>query len=316
MKEVREEKGDSRKNIVLLTIIAIATMIVVLVGATFAYLASQVSANDVANIEAATNAGNDMFLINAGGDMEIYADLNNFYSGSGNQVDNTEATVTLQTTTEENVTYTYNAYVTVNSNNFEYTSGTCYRKGTLVSGVTQNECEGNSNYWAETSDGSACFSGTLTAVDGSFNNNSIGCLTDVRNMWIKEDAAELVIDLYKVDETISTENACTAAGICVTNLRATVNGVTTEGNCTGDNIWISGKYDSSMCYVPIISKDLTVEDDNSSVPLVTGATITANNSTTTDRYFAEVTLINYNHNQIVNGNKNFSGLLTFERVTS
>ena len=49
---MKEERDDSRKNVVLLTVIAIATMIVVLVGATFAYLASQVYSEDQANIEA------------------------------------------------------------------------------------------------------------------------------------------------------------------------------------------------------------------------------------------------------------------------
>ena len=313
---MKEEREDSRKNVILLTVIAIATMIVVLVGATFAYLASQVHSEDQANIEAATNAGNDMFLINAGGDMDIYADIDNFYSGSGNQVDNTESTVTLQTASTTGVTYNYNAYVSVTTNNFEYTSGVCYRKATEVAGVTdKDECTGNGNSWAKTSAGYACFSGTSEVVDGSFSNNSVGCLTDVRNMWIEEEAAELVIDLYKVDSSITTEGACTATGLCVNKLHTVVSGVTTQSGCTGTNIWVPSKFMDGMCYKTAAAADLTTKASGTDVSLLQNVSISATNETKTDYYFAEVTLINYNHNQIVNGNKNFSAQLTFERIT-
>ncbi len=312
---MNEEREDSRRNVVLLTVIAIATMLIVLVGATFAYLASQVNSEGQSNIQAATNAGNDMFLINAGSDMEVYADLDNFYSGSGNQVDNTEATITLQSATGVQVTYTYNAYVTVASNNFEYTSGTCYRKSTEVTGVTQNECTSNSNIWAKTNDGGACFSGTPDVVDGAFSNNEVGCLTDNRNMWVSEDAAELVIDLYKADETISAQATCETNGICVNKLHAIVAGITTQSGCTGDNTWVPAKFQDSFCYIPVATADLTTAAASSNVSLLTNQTISVNNSSKTDYYFAEITLINYNHNQIVNGNKNFGASLTFERVT-
>ena len=315
MKEVREERDDSRKNVVVLTIIAIATMIVVLVGATFAYLASQVASNDVANIEAATNAGNDMLLINAGGDMEINANTENFYSGAGNQSDNTEATVTLQSSSASQVSYSYNAYLSVTANDFEYTSGACYRAATEVTGVNESECTSNDNSWANTANGYKCYSGTFEAVEGSFSNNEVGCLTDVNNMWIPEEAAELVIDLYKVDDTYSSQATCETTGVCVDPLHAIVTGVSTEASCTGSNTWIASKYQNNMCYVPIVTRDLTTAASNANVQLVNNATISVTNDTVTDRYFVEVTLINYDHNQIVNGNKSFSGQLTFERVT-
>ena len=316
MKEVREERDDSRKNVIVLTIIAIATMIVVLVGATFAYLASQVASNDTANIEAATNAGNDMLLINAGGDMEINANTENFFSGAGNRSDNTEATVTLQSSSSSQVTYTYNAYLSVTANDFEYTSGACYRLATEVAGVTESQCTANNNSWANTANGYKCYSGTFEAVEGSFSNNEVGCLTDAGNMWVPEEAAELVIDLYKVDDTYTTQGTCEVTGVCVDNMHAIVSGISAESNCTGTNTWISSKFQNSMCYVPIVTEDLTTTTANTDVQLVNNASISVTNSTTTDRYYVEVTLINFDHNQIVNGNKTFSGQLTFERVTS
>ena len=316
MKEVREDRNDSRKNVIMLTIIAIATMVVVLVGATFAYLASQVASNDVANIEAATNAGNDMLLINAGSDIEINANTENFYSGAGNQVDNTEATVTLQSAAASQVSYTYNAYLSVTANDFEYTSGACYRAATEVTGVTEEQCTANGNSWANTANGYKCYSGTFEAVEGSFSNNEVGCLTDVGNMWIADDAAELVIDLYKVDDTYTTQGACVATGVCVNKLHAIESSITTEANCTGTNTWIASKFQNNMCYVPIVTQDLTTSAGSTDVQLLNNATISVTNSTVTDRYYVEVTLINFDHNQIVNGNKTFSGQLTFERVTS
>ena len=312
MKEVRE---DSRKNVILLTVIAIATMIVVLVGATFAYLASSVQSSDQANIEAATNAGNDMFLINAGGDMELYADLDNFYSGSGNQVDSTEATVTLQTSSSSEVSYTYNAYVAVDSNNFEYTSGVCYRKATLVDGVGEAECKLAGNVWANTSTGYACYSGTLQVVEGAFNNNSAGCLTSLYNMWVDDEVAELVIDLYKADTTVATEGACVVTGVCVDKLHSIVSGISNQASCTGSNTWVASRFQNSMCFKPVATADLTIASSGSNVQLLSNVPIAATNSTVSDYYFAEATLINFNHNQIVNGNKNFSAMLTFERVT-
>lgn len=311
---MKEEREDSRRNVVLLTIIAIATMIVVLVGATFAYLASQVNNEGQANIQAATNVGNDMFLINAGNDMEIYADPENFYSGSGNQVDNTEATITLQSSSTSEVTYTYNAYVSVTTNNFEYTSGTCYRRSTEITGVTANECTENSNVWANTTGGFGCFATPSELVTGAFYDNEVGCLTGNNNIWVPAEAAELVIDLYKADATISSQASCEAEGICVDNMHAIVSGVSDQASCTGTNVWIAAKYQTGMCYIPVGTADLTTALDDTQVSLLTNQTISVTNDTATDYYFAEVTLINFNHNQIVNGNKNFNATLTFARV--
>ena len=316
MREVREENSDSKKNVILLTVIAIATMVVVLVGATFAYLASSVHSVDQADIDASTNAGNDMFLINAGSDMELYADLENFYSGAGDISDNTEATVTLQTSSTEGVSYEYNAYVSVSGNDFEYTSGACYRKATLVDGADEATCKGNGNTWANTSTGYACYSGQLELVEGSFTNNSVGCLTSASNMWVDDQAAELVVDLYKADTTVNTQGACEVTGICVDKLHSIVDGITTQAACTAGNTWISSRFMNGMCYKPVATADLTEASENSNIQLLSNVSISVANGSVTDYYFAEATLINLNHNQIVNGNKAFNGMLTFEKVNA
>ena len=128
MKE--KEYKDNRGNVVLLTVIAIVTMVIVLVGATFAYLASNIEGSKSANINATTNAGSDLFLITPGSDLTLTANEVNFYDGAGSLSVNSTATVLFQTTNTatDGVTKNYEVKLEVIANNFEYTSGLCYNK--------------------------------------------------------------------------------------------------------------------------------------------------------------------------------------------
>jgi len=316
-------EGNGRSNVILLTVIAIVTMIIVVVGATFAYLASSVDSDDVSNINAVTNAGSDLLLFNAGSDIELLATIENFSDEDPSLSNTVNADVVLQTKSTEGVTYNYGVYLTVPQNDFEYTSGTCYAKSevAVVAGSAE-ECASNnaSNIWAtEDGESHACYTAS-TPIAGVAYNNQLACLAGSRYMWSPLDAAELVIDLYRNDESLTEEAACTSAGVCVDNKRGIVE-ASDASSCTAaasTNTWLPNIYEDGMCYSVVKTADLTtvVTNEDTKLSLIDSVAISATNGGTAHYYKGVVTLINHNHNQIVNGNKKFNGFLHFERIVS
>lgn len=322
MKETKGE-GNGRSNVILLTVIAIVTMIIVVVGATFAYLASSVGSGDTANVNATTNAGSDLLLFNAGEDISIEANLENFYDGAGNLTGSVDAHVSLQTNNTSEVTYNYGVYITVPQNDFEYSSGTCYTKpaGSTIEAEDAAAClENNStNIWA-TVDGSsyACY-GAANKVADTFYTNEVACLTNKANMWSPAEAAELVIDLYRNNDDLTEETACTSAGVCVDNMRNIVEGATDQNACrtaSSSNTWLPNIYEDSVCYSVVKTADLTTvtTNDSTKLSLIDNVAISATDGGEEHYYKGIVTLINHSHNQIINGNKMFNGILHFERI--
>ena len=73
---------DNKKNTVLLTVIAVATLLVAVVGATFAYFTAQGGATQVGNMEVKTEAAaSSSFEID--GSLAILANMDNFAQGKG-----------------------------------------------------------------------------------------------------------------------------------------------------------------------------------------------------------------------------------------
>ena len=329
MEEIKRE-SNGRGNVILLTVIAIVTMIIVVIGATFAYLASTVQDTDASNINATTNAGSDLLLMNAGDDVELVANLDNFYDGAGNLTGQVSASVQLSTSNPETVSYDYRVYLNIPHNDFEYSSGTCYYKpvaGNIPADSYEACMENNStNIWA-TYDGTgyACYgTSEKVPVDDSRNHfygDKVTCLTQPTHMWAPNDTAELVLDLYQSTD-VADASACLSGGVCVNDKRQIVNGVTTQETCVPDgdstNTWINNIYGSTdnVCYSVVKTVDLTelTTSDDEGYTIIDKATISAANSTSRHYYKGIVTLINFGHNQIVNGSKSFNGILNFERI--
>ena len=83
---------ENTKNTVLLTIIAVATLLVAVVGATFAYFQAQGGSSKTAAVNVATGtAGNLSF--GTFGAINIYADQSNFASGQGDKTGSSTGTV-------------------------------------------------------------------------------------------------------------------------------------------------------------------------------------------------------------------------------
>lgn len=323
MRETKGE-GNGRSNVILLTVIAIVTMIIVVVGATFAYLASSVGSGDTANVNATTNAGSDLLLFNAGEDISIEANLENFYDGAGNITGSVDAYVSLQTNNTSEVTYNYGVYITVPQNDFEYSSGTCYTKpeGSTIEALDSAACSANNptNIWA-TADGATynCY-GASNKVADTFYTNEVACLTNRSYIWSPAESAELVLDLYRSNDEVE-ETACTSAGVCVDSMRNIVSEATDQSSCraaNSANTWLPNIYEANVCYSVIDTADLTtvITNESAKLSLIDNVAISATNGGTEHYYKGIVTLINYSHNQIVNGNKMFNGILHFERVAT
>ena len=111
-----------KKNTLLLTVIAIATLLVAVVGATFAYFQAQLGSGASANVTVTTQS-TDQLTFNAVQLVVGPATQTNFYEGAGNLSDTKSASVSLSPSTGGNATYCYTATLNVTANTFEYTTG-------------------------------------------------------------------------------------------------------------------------------------------------------------------------------------------------
>ena len=83
---------DNKKNTILLTVIAVATLLVAVVGATFAYFTAQGAQGTTADVTVSTGtaASSEFGTIDP---LNIYADATTFAEGAGDVTDDTTGTV-------------------------------------------------------------------------------------------------------------------------------------------------------------------------------------------------------------------------------
>ena len=112
---------ENRKNTILLTVIAVATLLVAVVGATFAYFTAQGDreVQTPVNVQTA-NTSNGSFVTN--GSISINANQENFYEGAGDQKSTATATVTYTASSTSASDFCYTVGLQVTTNNFEYTT--------------------------------------------------------------------------------------------------------------------------------------------------------------------------------------------------
>ena len=120
---------ENNKNSIVLTVIAVATLLVAVVGATFAYLQAQggVTKNTSVKVQTGTT-GSTTFSI--AGTIAINANQSNFASGKGDQSSSTTGTASFTAPSQVGTTLDaadlkscYTVTVKINSNNFVYTNG-------------------------------------------------------------------------------------------------------------------------------------------------------------------------------------------------
>ncbi len=114
------EKSNQKKALVL-SIIGIVTLIAVVVGVTFGYVAAQGGGTGNINVNANT-ATTDNLSFSVGEAISIIADQSNFAQGLGNQAGSTTASAMLTANNATNTaTRNYYLYLNITSNDFIYT---------------------------------------------------------------------------------------------------------------------------------------------------------------------------------------------------
>ncbi len=115
---------EKKKKTLVLSIIAIATLLIVVVGATYAYFVAQGGASANTNVNVQTNT-TDNLSFEVGEPISLNINQDNFYQGAGNQAGSTTASATLTANNATNsATANYYLYLDITSNDFEYTVDT------------------------------------------------------------------------------------------------------------------------------------------------------------------------------------------------
>ena len=111
---------NNKNKPIILSVIAITTFMLLLIGATYAYFTAQGGEPTSANLNVTTYT-TDVFTFTTGDDIGIYADQSSFASGKGNAVGSTFAKATLTANNKTNTaTEHYYVYLNISNNSFTY----------------------------------------------------------------------------------------------------------------------------------------------------------------------------------------------------
>lgn len=128
---------ENRKNTILLTVIAVATLLVAVVGATFAYFTAQGTGSKQKEIEVTSETINSMaFYIDK--DIDIEATTANFKQGGSDVTDTITATATFNANNSQKAEFCYTVDLIVSSNTFDYTVLNTERLPELTLHVTKD----------------------------------------------------------------------------------------------------------------------------------------------------------------------------------
>ncbi len=115
-------KQENNKKIIGLTLVGVITLIIVVVGATYAYFQATSSGEGSLNTDVSTNT-TDNLSFSFGDEIHITATEENFAQGMPSLSDSTTGTALLRPNNYNNqATATYNIYLIIENNNFEYTT--------------------------------------------------------------------------------------------------------------------------------------------------------------------------------------------------
>ena len=113
---------ENKKNTVLLTVIAIVTLLLCIIGATFAYFQAQGGTSVNANVNVITNTTDNLSFF-VGSPINFTINQENFGLGDGNQSGSTTARATLTANNAtNNATANYYIYLDIANNDFVYTT--------------------------------------------------------------------------------------------------------------------------------------------------------------------------------------------------
>ena len=111
----------NKKQAIILSVVASIALLVLIVGATYAYFQASGGTGTSANLRVTTYT-TDVFNFEVGNDISIYADATSFASGKGNAVGSTFAKAILTANNKTNTaTEHYYLYLNISNNTFIYT---------------------------------------------------------------------------------------------------------------------------------------------------------------------------------------------------
>ena len=112
---------QNKKQAIILSVIASIVLLVLIVGATYAYFQASGGTGTSANLRVTTYT-TDVFNFEVGNDISIYADATSFASGKGNASGSTFAKAILSANNKTNTaTKYYYLYLNISKNTFTYT---------------------------------------------------------------------------------------------------------------------------------------------------------------------------------------------------
>ena len=113
---------SNEKKVLVLSAIAVITLIAVVVGATYAYFQAQGGGSSDIDASVITST-TDKLSFQVGNGINISASQENFAQGLGNRTGSTTASAMLTANNATNTaTRNYNLYLDITSNDFEYTT--------------------------------------------------------------------------------------------------------------------------------------------------------------------------------------------------
>ena len=113
----------SKKNAIVLSIVAVVTLITLVVGATYAYFKAQGGTGSSTEVKVTTYT-TDMLTFTTGNAISLYADQSSFGSDKGSLSGETFAKATLVANNKTNeATDNYYVYFNIENNTFKYTLG-------------------------------------------------------------------------------------------------------------------------------------------------------------------------------------------------
>ena len=197
----------NKKQAIILSVIASIVLLVLIVGATYAYFQASGGTGTSANLRVTTYT-TDVFNFEVGNDISIYADATSFASGKGNASGSTFAKAILTANNKTNTaTKHYYLYLNISNNTFLYTQN----ESTPELLLTITDASGNAVTDITSLTYKTVTDGKGTSISGYDITNKSGLITLFNNKEItasptKTDEWNITVTLVNYDKDQS-ENA-------------------------------------------------------------------------------------------------------------
>ena len=241
--------NNSNKKVMILSIITIATFIILIAGASYAFFQAQVGDASVVDISINANTV-DTFTFFTGDPISVSLDQDNFATGAGNLSGATTATATLTANNKtNNVTEHYYLYLNIEKNTYTYSidestpeilltvTDSSGNEITDISGLTHVTAGGVSGYDITTK------SGLITIL----NNREITTTSKIEEKW----NIKITFINYDKDQSDNAGNSMSAKVIIQKEIIPTnVSEVCSNGSSLASCITnLADNSDSSLTYL-------------------------------------------------------------------